>query len=72
MVFYSFEKLFYSYVTLVPDYCSGVWEYKNQVQDRARRHFLGTQRLAPLLAIRGECTFTIHSLTRQQVILTCL
>lgn len=45
-----------------------VWEYQNfQVQDRARRQFLGTQRLAPLTASGGECSLTIHSIVRQQL-----
>lgn len=57
--FTTFEKLFYSCVAPVIDYCSGVWGYQNfhsldQVQDRAARYFLGTHRLAPLLAVRGE------------------
>lgn len=63
-----FRKTFYSCVTSVPDFWSMVWEYQNfQVQDRTRRQFLGTQRLAPLTASGGECSLTIHSIVRQQL-----
>lgn len=60
MRFSSFEKLFKSFVAPVLDYISGVWIYQNinsldQAMNHAIRYFLVTHKLAPLLALRGEC-----------------
>ena len=57
--FKSFEKLFYSCVVPVMDYCSSVWGFKtyqhiDNIQHRAMRYFMGVHRFTPILAMVGD------------------
>ena len=55
----TYSKLFDTCVTSVLHYSSGIWGAQasvaiDQVQQRARRYFMGVHRYAPIAALHGE------------------
>ncbi|KAK3104741.1 hypothetical protein FSP39_009031 [Pinctada imbricata] len=57
--FKTYEKLYYSGVAPILDYCSGIWGFSRSlniesVQHRALRYFLGVHRFTPILSLQGE------------------
>ena len=74
--FKTFESLFYSCVTPVLDYCSGVWDFNNfscvdNVQNRALRYFLGLHRFTPHLVLSCEVGWLPSTERRWQICSGC-